>query len=135
MKEIQKAQGVGGGAGADASGAGVGGGGQLGAPVQMGVQKMGDSFLEDRAKSSAVRRFVTPNEVRDMASYLGVDPLHEFNLLHIAYAAVLAPLPGNWLEFEARPGRQSKTSTCSLQRALLTLRVNPGSRYRCGKST
>lgn len=51
-----------------------------------------------------VRRFVTPNEVRDMATYLGIDTINEFNLLHIAHAAVLAPLPSNWLEFEDEDG-------------------------------
>eukprot|EP01043_Picozoa_sp_COSAG02_P071011 COSAG02_NODE_12807_length_1489_cov_1.403597_1_plen_415_part_01 len=52
----------------------------------------------------AVRRFVTPNEVRDMATYLNIDTINEFNLLHIAHAAVLAPLPSNWLEFEDEDG-------------------------------
>ena len=30
---------------------------------------------------------------------------------------------------------QAQTPSCSLKRALLTLKVNPGSRYRCGKSS
>ena len=40
----------------------------------------------------------TPNEVRAMAEFLGVDPLDEFPLLSLAYEAVAAPLPGRWVE-------------------------------------
>jgi hypothetical protein len=60
--------------------------------------------LASGQRDPAVRRFVTPNEVRDMATYLGIDTIQEFNLLHIAHAAVLAPLPSNWLEFEDEDG-------------------------------
>ena len=64
----------------------------------------GGAIVPSGAKEAGVRRFVTPNEVRDMSTYLGVDPLSEFSLLHIARAAVLAPLPSNWLEFEDEDG-------------------------------
>jgi hypothetical protein len=40
----------------------------------------------------------TPDEVRAMAEFLGVDPLDEFPLLGLAYEAVAAPLPGRWVE-------------------------------------
>ena len=60
--------------------------------------------LASEQAEPVVRRFVTPNEVRDMATYLGIDTITEFNLLHIAHAAVLAPLPSNWLEFEDDDG-------------------------------
>jgi len=40
----------------------------------------------------------TPDEVRAMAEFLGVDPLDEFPLLNLAYEAVAAPLPGRWIE-------------------------------------
>ena len=40
----------------------------------------------------------TPDEVRAMAEFLGVDPLDEFPLLSLAYEAVAAPLPGRWVE-------------------------------------
>ena len=37
--------------------------------------------------------------------------------------------------YKFRPARRAQKPTCSLQRALLTLTVNPGSLYRCSKRT
>eukprot|EP00656_Telonema_subtile_P037273 TRINITY_DN41453_c0_g1_i1.p1 TRINITY_DN41453_c0_g1~~TRINITY_DN41453_c0_g1_i1.p1 ORF type:complete len:315 (+),score=57.53 TRINITY_DN41453_c0_g1_i1:40-984(+) len=47
---------------------------------------------------------VTPEEVLDMAAYLGIDVPTEYDLLWIAKQAVIAPLPRDWDQFVDESG-------------------------------
>ena len=60
------------------------------------MRKEGDELLEKKALDNPP----TPDEVREMAKYLGVDYREEFGLLEIAKAAVNAPLPEEWENYE-----------------------------------
>ncbi|CAG9466071.1 unnamed protein product [Pedinophyceae sp. YPF-701] len=54
----------------------------------------------EKLKQAAFKTPPTPLEARDMAQYLGIDPVKEPDLVDIAKAAVNAPLPPQWQQFE-----------------------------------
>ena len=64
------------------------------------MRKEGEQLLEEKASRSPP----TPEETREMARYFGVDPKTEIDLLEIAKAAVNAPLPPEWEEYEDDSG-------------------------------
>mmetsp|Transcript_22499 Transcript_22499/g.62412 ORF Transcript_22499/g.62412 Transcript_22499/m.62412 type:complete len:545 (-) Transcript_22499:123-1757(-) len=64
------------------------------------MRKEGDAELEKKALDNPP----TPEEVREMAKYMGIDYQNEFGLLEIAKAAVNAPLLPEWENFEDENG-------------------------------
>ena len=64
------------------------------------MRKEGEQLLEEKASRSPP----TPEETREMARYFGVDTKTELDLLEIAKAAVNAPLPPEWEEYEDDSG-------------------------------
>jgi len=64
------------------------------------MRKEGGEFLERKASESPP----TPEETREMARYLGIDPRAEWMLMRIPQAAVNAPLPPHWEEYEDEDG-------------------------------
>mmetsp|Transcript_24828 Transcript_24828/g.54095 ORF Transcript_24828/g.54095 Transcript_24828/m.54095 type:complete len:509 (-) Transcript_24828:41-1567(-) len=64
------------------------------------MRKEGDQLLEEKAKANPP----TPQETREMAKYFGINPKEEIYLMPIAKAAVNAPLPPEWEEFEDDDG-------------------------------
>eukprot|EP00227_Mantoniella_beaufortii_P003457 CAMPEP_0197608380 /NCGR_PEP_ID=MMETSP1326-20131121/48950_1 /TAXON_ID=1155430 /ORGANISM="Genus nov. species nov., Strain RCC2288" /LENGTH=442 /DNA_ID=CAMNT_0043176573 /DNA_START=275 /DNA_END=1600 /DNA_ORIENTATION=+ len=64
------------------------------------MRKEGEQLLEEKASRSPP----TPEETREMARYFGIDTKTELDLLEIAKAAVNAPLPPEWEEYEDDSG-------------------------------
>ena len=64
------------------------------------MRKEGGEILEKKSKESPP----TPNETREMARYLGIDPREEWMLMRVPQAAVNAPLPPHWEEYEDEGG-------------------------------
>mmetsp|Transcript_5942 Transcript_5942/g.8023 ORF Transcript_5942/g.8023 Transcript_5942/m.8023 type:complete len:496 (+) Transcript_5942:60-1547(+) len=64
------------------------------------MRKEGDQLLEEKAQQNPP----TPAECREMAKYFGINPHEEVFLMPIAKAAVNAPLPPEWEEFEDDDG-------------------------------
>jgi len=64
------------------------------------MRKEGDVHLEQKAKDSPP----TPEEVREMAKYFGIQARDEVELMDVAKAAVNAPLPPEWEEYEDDDG-------------------------------
>mmetsp|Transcript_28420 Transcript_28420/g.47719 ORF Transcript_28420/g.47719 Transcript_28420/m.47719 type:complete len:493 (+) Transcript_28420:564-2042(+) len=64
------------------------------------MRKEGDQLLEEKAKANPP----TPQETREMAKYFGINPREEIYLMPIAKAAVNAPIPPEWEEFEDDDG-------------------------------
>lgn len=64
------------------------------------MRKDGDALLESKARESPP----SPEEVREMAKYFGVLAKDEVELMDVAKAAVNAPLPPEWEEYEDDDG-------------------------------
>jgi len=64
------------------------------------MRKEGDQLLEEKALHNPP----TPEECREMAKYFGISPREEVYLMPIAKAAVNAPLPPEWEEYEDDDG-------------------------------
>lgn len=64
------------------------------------MRKEGDQLLEDKALQNPP----TPEETREMAKYFGIETREEVYLVPIAKAAVNAPLPPEWEEYEDDDG-------------------------------
>ena len=82
------------------------------------MRKHGFALLEQKAAKTPP----TPSETRELAKYFGVDLRREWALLPLVKAAVSAPLPPEWDEFEEDDGEtyfvQRKTGTKSTHHPL-----------------